>query len=62
LSEIVKAPLPGSSGGESPRGAVLIFNVAHNNEHDGNVVTYLRLKGHVPPSTERAQAPKKPVA
>ncbi len=60
LSEMVKAPLPGSSDGESPRGAVLIFNVAHNNEHYGNMVTYLRLKGHVPPSTERAQAPKNP--
>jgi uncharacterized damage-inducible protein DinB len=59
FSEMVKVPLPGSSG-DSPRGAVLIFNVAHNNEHYGNMVTYMRLKGHVPPSTERAQAPKKP--
>jgi uncharacterized damage-inducible protein DinB len=59
FSEMVKLPLPGSSG-DSPRGAVLIFNVAHNNEHYGNMVTYMRLKGQVPPSTERAQAPKKP--
>jgi hypothetical protein len=22
-----------------------MFNVAHNNEHDGNVVVYMRLKG-----------------
>jgi uncharacterized damage-inducible protein DinB len=58
FSEMVKAPIPGSSGGESARGAVLIFNVAHNNEHYGNMVTYMRLKGHVPPSTERGQAPK----
>jgi uncharacterized damage-inducible protein DinB len=40
------------------RGAVLIFNIAHNNEHYGNIVVYMRLKGHVPPSTARAQQPK----
>ena len=32
---------------------VLLDNVAHLNEHYGNIVTYLRLKGHVPPSTAR---------
>lgn len=41
------------------RGAVLMFNVAHNNEHYGNIVVYMRLKGHVPPSTARAQQRKK---
>lgn len=40
------------------RGAVLMFNTTHNNEHYGNIVVYLRLKGKVPPSTARAQAPK----
>jgi uncharacterized damage-inducible protein DinB len=35
-------------------------NISHSNEHYGNMVTYLRLKGLVPPSTERAQAPRKP--
>ena len=38
------------------RGAVLMFNVTHNNEHYGNMVVYLRLKGHVPPSTARARS------
>ena len=38
----------------------LIGNVAHDNEHYGNLVTYLRLNGLVPPSTERAQAPRRP--
>jgi hypothetical protein len=33
---------------------VLLDNVAHLNEHYGNIVTYLRLKGHVPPSTARS--------
>jgi hypothetical protein len=29
--------------------------VAHDNEHYGNMVTYLRLKGLVPPSTARVK-------
>jgi uncharacterized damage-inducible protein DinB len=37
------------------RGAVLMFNTTHNNEHYGNLVVYLRLKGRVPPSTARRQ-------
>ena len=40
------------------RGAVLMFNTTHNNEHYGNLVVYMRLKGHVPPSTARV-APRK---
>jgi uncharacterized damage-inducible protein DinB len=32
--------------------AVLSFNSAHNNEHYGNMVTYMRIKGLVPPSSE----------
>ena len=35
-------------------GYSLTFNVAHNFEHYGNMVTYMRLKGLVPPSSERA--------
>jgi uncharacterized damage-inducible protein DinB len=30
----------------------LILNVFHNNEHYGNIVTYLRIKSIVPPSSE----------
>jgi uncharacterized damage-inducible protein DinB len=40
---------------QAGRGAVLLFNTTHNNEHYGNIVVYLRLKGHVPPSTARQQ-------
>ena len=54
FAEKIKAPLP-VLGGDNPRGTTLIFNVAHNNEHYGNVVTYMRLKGHVPPSSEPKQ-------
>ena len=42
--------------GPTPIGAVLAFNTAHSNEHYGNMVTYLRIKGVVPPSTARAQS------
>jgi uncharacterized damage-inducible protein DinB len=33
--------------------AVLSLNTAHADEHYGNMVTYLRLKGIVPPTSER---------
>ncbi len=41
-------------GGKQPRLAVLAFNTAHTYEHYGNIVTYMRLKGLVPPSSERS--------
>jgi len=41
------------------RGAILVFNTTHNNEHYGNIVVYMRLKGHVPPSTAGAKQPGK---
>jgi uncharacterized damage-inducible protein DinB len=40
---------------EVPVAAPLFNNISHTNEHYGNLVTYLRIKGLVPPSTERAQ-------
>jgi len=36
---------------------VLSINTAHTDEHYGNMVTYLRMKGIVPPSSERQQVP-----
>ena len=36
---------------------VLSVNTAHADEHYGNMVTYLRLKGIVPPSSERQASP-----
>ena len=42
-----------------PRARGLMSNVAHDNEHYGNLVTMMRLKGMVPPSTERMQQPRK---
>jgi uncharacterized damage-inducible protein DinB len=42
--------------GQVPRGVVLLNNIAHNNNEYGQIVLVLRLKGIVPPSTERATA------
>ena len=44
----------GNKPTQTIRGAVLMFNTTHNNEHYGNIVVYMRLKGKVPPSTARA--------
>jgi uncharacterized damage-inducible protein DinB len=55
FGELVKLP----GGTQASRGSVLVFNTAHNNEHYGNLVVYLRLKGHVPPSTARTQQSRK---
>ena len=38
--------------GVQPRLMILAFNNSHLNEHYGNLVTYMRLKGIVPPSSE----------
>ena len=39
-------------GGQRARLSVLSFNTMHNFEHYGNLVTYMRMKGVVPPSSE----------
>ncbi len=41
--------------GVQPRLMVLAFNNSHDYEHYGNLVTYMRLKGIVPPSSEPAK-------
>ena len=30
----------------------MLMNVTHDSEHYGNLVTYLRIKGIVPPSSQ----------
>jgi uncharacterized damage-inducible protein DinB len=40
-------------GGQQPKLGVLSFVNNHAYEHYGNIVTYMRLKGLVPPSSER---------
>jgi uncharacterized damage-inducible protein DinB len=56
-NQMVKVSGPGG-GTQSTRALVLMFNTTHNNEHYGNVILYLRLKGIVPPSTARVQGRK----
>jgi uncharacterized damage-inducible protein DinB len=50
----------GATAVQNPRAAILAGNTSHSNEHYGNIVTYMRSNGLVPPSTERAQAKPKP--
>jgi len=43
--------------GPAPRVSVLYFVVSHTYEHYGNLVTYMRLKNIVPPSSEPPAKP-----
>jgi uncharacterized damage-inducible protein DinB len=36
-----------------PRLGLMWFHISHAFEHYGNLVTYMRLKGIVPPSSEK---------
>ena len=47
---------------EVARGSIVAGITSHNNEMYGTGAAYLRAKGIVPPSTERANAPRKPGA
>jgi uncharacterized damage-inducible protein DinB len=51
LTEMMKRQLPNNVTVERARGNTLLSNLSHNNEHYGNLVTYLRAKGLVPPSS-----------
>lgn len=50
LADTVEAPFTGDT---TPRIGVLIGNIGHLNEHYGNLVTYFRINGIVPPSSRR---------
>jgi len=45
-------------GGDTPKLGVLTVNNMHNMEHYGNLVTYMRLKNIVPPSSEPRSQPQ----
>lgn len=47
-ADIIDAPF---GAGKSARAAALIGNTGHLQEHYGNLVTYLRISGLVPPSS-----------
>ena len=44
-------------GNETTRLGALIQNAVHNGEHYGNIVTYMRIKGMIPPSSQQAPPP-----
>jgi len=44
--------IPAFGGAKITRLSMLDFNVAHTMEHYGNLVTYMRIQGMVPPSSE----------
>jgi uncharacterized damage-inducible protein DinB len=46
------ATRPAYDGDKRSRLYQLLENAMHNNEHYGNLVTYLRLKGRIPPSSQ----------
>jgi uncharacterized damage-inducible protein DinB len=50
--ETVKLTMPNGREVQFIRVSRLMQNVAHNNEHYGNLVTYFRIKNIVPPSSE----------
>lgn len=47
-----EAGRPAYGGGRASRLHVLLENAMHDNEHYGNIATYLRLRGMVPPSSQ----------
>jgi uncharacterized damage-inducible protein DinB len=47
--------IPAFGGTKITRLSMLDFNVSHTMEHYGNLVTYLRIQGIVPPSSESQQ-------
>jgi uncharacterized damage-inducible protein DinB len=54
FTELITVPGPNNTTRQIARTQVLIGNLAHNNEHYGNLVTYMRAKNIVPPSSERS--------
>jgi uncharacterized damage-inducible protein DinB len=50
--EFVTVTGPNNTKREVVRASPLMSNNSHNNEHYGNLVTYMRVKGIVPPSSE----------
>jgi hypothetical protein len=43
-------------GNDASKFGLLSVNIGHNMEHYGNLVTYMRIKGIVPPTSEQQGA------
>ena len=61
MTDAGAAELAGLMGRKITKLGAMDFNTAHTMEHYGNLVTYMRINGIVPPSSETRQpsAPKK---
>jgi uncharacterized damage-inducible protein DinB len=53
LTDASSAEIVSWFGQKRTKLSVLDFNIAHTMEHYGNLVTYMRMNGIVPPSSER---------
>lgn len=51
--EVIRIAQEDGRQAQLPRMSLLILNHTHNNEHYGNLVTYMRMKSIVPPSSQR---------
>ena len=61
MTDVSGAQMVKLFGNDAPKLDVLVVNNMHNMEHYGNMVTYMRIKGIVPPTSEQPpQAQTKP--
>ena len=57
--EVITVTQESGRKAQVPRMSLLVLNYGHNNDHYGNLVTYMRIKSIVPASSEpRAQQPQ----
>jgi uncharacterized damage-inducible protein DinB len=57
--EIINVTQESGRKAQVPRMSLLVLNYGHNNDHYGNLVTYMRIKSIVPASSEpRPQQPQ----
>jgi uncharacterized damage-inducible protein DinB len=59
LTDTTGAEIVETGKGGRSRFSMLNWNLWHTWEHYGNIVVYLRMKGLVPPSSDRTQMPTK---
>jgi len=52
MTDAEAASIVNTGGSKSTKLRLLWMNIVHDESHYGNLVTYLRMKGIVPPSTE----------
>ena len=58
MTDVSAAEMVKLFANDAPKLAVLTVNNMHNMEHYGNLVTYMRLKNIVPPTSEPAVQPQ----